>query len=332
MLKRTKSRIIPFLLIFTISAVAFFSCNETESKEMNEQEQKIAVDTTMIPDSKFGAAVKYGRQLMLNTAYYIGPNGTKGRYLGNKISCTNCHQEAGTKLFSFNLMKSHDDYPQYRAREGKILTLAERINNCVMRPQNGVKPLPLDGEEMVAFLSYLKWINSFAPKGEEVFNGQKNKAVDLPAVAANPEKGALLYQANCERCHGKDGAGVLATDQHAYRYPPLWGAQSYQPGSSMHRVIKQAQWLKSNMPYDKATADAPVLTDAEALDIAAFVNSDKIHQRPNPKTFDYPHPEEKAIDYAHAPFVDPFTEEQHRIGPWQPIINYLKNKGYTATY
>lgn len=331
-LKGSRNGVILSLLFFIISCIVFFSCNETKGEEAGQEESKIAVDTAMIPESKFGEAVKYGRQLMLNTAYYIGPEGIKGKYLGNKISCTNCHQDAGTKLYSFNLMKSHEDYPQYRAREGKILTLAERINNCVMRPQNGVKPLPLDGEEMIAFLSYLKWINSFVPKGEEPFKGQKNKTLDLPSVAASPERGALLYDVHCVRCHGKDGAGVLAADQHAYRYPPLWGAQSYQPGSSMHRVIKQAQWLKANMPYDKATADAPVLTDADALDIASFINSDQLHKRPNPKTFDYPHPEEKAIDYAHAPFVDPFSEEQHRVGPWQPIIDHLKKKGYTVTY
>ena len=104
---------------------------------------------------------------MLNTAYYIGPDGVKGKYLGNKMNCTNCHQDAGTKPFSFNLMASHEHYPQYRAREGKVLTLAERVNNCVMRPHNG-KPLPLDGEEMVAFLSYFKWINSFVPKAEAI--------------------------------------------------------------------------------------------------------------------------------------------------------------------
>ena len=110
---------------------------------------------------------------MINTAYYIGPSGIKGSYLGNKMNCTNCHQDGGTKPFSFNLMSSHDNYPQYRAREGKILTLAERVNNCVMRPHNG-KPLPLDGEEMVAFLSYFKWINRFVPKGK-TFKGSFGK-------------------------------------------------------------------------------------------------------------------------------------------------------------
>lgn len=331
--KTSRGALISALFIAAVSGIVFFSCNSADGDERvaNETEpQPIKIDTTKIPESKFGAAVKYGRQLMLNTAYYIGPNGIKGKFLGNRMSCTNCHQDAGTKLFSFNLMKSHEDYPQYRAREAKILTLAERVNNCVMRPHNG-KPLPLDGEEMVALLSYFKWINSFVPKGEP-FEGQKNKRIDLPATAASPERGQLLYVKHCERCHGKEGEGMLQKNQLTYLYPPLWGPEGYQPGSSMHRNIKQAQWLKANMPYDKSTADAPFLTDAEALDVAAFINSDGIHKRPNPKNLDYPHAAEKAIDYAHGPFVDPFTEEQHRLGPWQPIIDYWNSKGYSPTY
>jgi thiosulfate dehydrogenase len=65
----------------------------------------------------------------------------------------------------------------------------------------------------------------------------------------------------------------------------------------MHRVIKMAQWLKANMPFGKATADKPFLSDEEALDIAAFINDDTKHKRPYVKTIAYPHPEEKAIDY-----------------------------------
>ena len=313
------------------------SCNENGGKNtvaidmpIPSADTAIKVDTNLIPNDKFGAAVRYGRSLMLNTAYYIGPNGINGKYLGNKMNCTNCHQDAGTKLYAFNLLASHENYPQYRAREGKILTLAERVNNCVMRPHSG-KPLPLDGEEMVAFLSYFKWINGFAPKAKK-FKGLKNLDVAFPATAASSERGSLLYNQQCMRCHGANGEGKMNADNISYQYPPLWGPSGYQPGSSMHRVIKQAQWLKANMPYDKATADKPFLTDAEALDLAAFVNDDSQHHRPNVKSFDYPYAEEKAIDYSVAPFVDTFSVAQHKNGPYQPIINYWKAKGLKAVY
>ena len=307
--------------------LSFLSFNLYKNEK---KEDFLKVDLSTIPKGKFGDEVRYGRELMLHTAYLIGPDGIKGKYLGNKMNCTNCHQDAGTKAFSFNLMRSHEQYPQYRPREGKVLTLAERINNCVERPHNG-KPLPLDSREMVALLSYLKWINGFVPQNK-IFKGARNLEISFPKRAASSERGSELFQLHCQRCHGTEGEGKLQVNNITYVYPPLWGEKAYQPGSSMHRIIKQAQWLKANMPFDKATWDRPFLSDEEALDIAAFVNDDNIHSRPSVKSFDYPHPEEKAIDYDLGPFIDPFTATQHKLGPYQPIITFWKNNGKNPIY
>jgi len=329
-----KNYIYNYLLIIGITTIFIIaSCNRASKVQENttkENTDLIKIDTAKIPKDKFGAAVRYGRELMLNTAYYIGPNGVSGKYLGNKMNCTNCHQEAGTKLYSFNLIASHDNYPQFRPREGRVLTLAERVNNCIMRPHSG-KPLPLDSKEMVAFLSYFKWINSFVPKGQK-FTGEKNLTVSFPKVAASSANGGVLFVQHCVRCHGANGEGFMRPDGITYLYPPLWGKYGYQPGSSMHRIIKQAQWLKSNMPQDKATWQKPILTDNEALDIAAFVNDDKIHFRPNPKTIDYPNIGDKAIDFGIGPFIDSFSEFEHKYGPYQPIINYWKKRGLKPIY
>lgn len=331
----TTKRILLFSGLVVAAVAAVISCgvsaNEQQPDNATPKEiSYILVDSAAMPNSKFGEMVKYGRELMINTAYYIGPEGINGKFLGNKMNCTNCHQEAGTKPYAFNLMTSHENYPQYRAREGKVLTLAERINNCVMRPHNG-KPLPLDGKEMIAFMAYFKWINSFTPKATP-FKGSKNLELVLPATAADPVKGEMLYMENCSRCHGKEGEGQMRFDNVTYTYPPLWGKHGYQPGSSMHRVIMQARWLKANMPYDKVSLGNPYLSDQEALDIAAFVNDDTKHKRPGVTDFDYPHPEEKAIDYDHGPFADSFPAAQHKFGPFQPIIDNWKQKGLKPSY
>lgn len=322
-----KLQIVTGCMVLILAVIIFLSFHSPKAKEGIKP---LKIDLTQLPKDKFGNAVRYGRELMVNTALYIGPEGTNGTYLGNKMNCTNCHQEAGTKPFSFNLMLSHEQYPQYRAREGRVLTLAERVNNCIERPHNG-KPLPLDSKEMIAFLSYLKWINGFAAKSEK-FAGVKSLEISLPARAANSEKGRQLFAQHCQSCHGTNGEGQLRSDKKTYVYPPLWGTQSYQRGSSMHRIIKLAQWLKANMPYGKATADKPFLSDDEALDIAAFVNDDRMHNRPYVKTLEYPYPEEKAIDYDEGPFIDTFSATQHKFGPYPPIITFWKNKGMRSVY
>ena len=172
------------LFVLSIAIVYSTACNNSSEKgnvKIEKASDSIAmlpiVDTNQIPNDSMGKMIRYGRALMLNTAYYIGPKGIVKTYLGNKMNCTNCHRDAGTKPFAFNLMKSHDQYPQYRAREGKVLSLAERVNNCVMRPHNG-KPLPLDSREMLAFLAYLKWINGFTEKHKE-YKGEKPLEIEF---------------------------------------------------------------------------------------------------------------------------------------------------------
>ncbi|SDH06712.1 c-type cytochrome [Mucilaginibacter gossypii] len=323
------------LLVALASVAQLVSCSGSKAEEANKADSAavnnlVAVDTSKMPGGKYGDAVRYGRELMLHTAYYIGPEGINGHYTGNKMNCTNCHRDAGTRPYAFNLIRSFRDYPQYRAREGRILSLAERINNCVMRPNLG-KPLPLDGKEMISIMAYLKFLSD-SSNVSKTTKGLKNMEVELPNVAASSDRGEVLYAQNCERCHAKNGEGKMRFDKVTYEYPPVWGLLAYRPGSSMHRVVKLAQWLKGNMPYDKTAEGKPFLTDAEALDIAAFVNDDKKHKRPLPKTtkeVDYPHYEEKAIDYDKGPFKDPFSEEQHKYGPYKPIIDYWEGQGIT---
>ena len=54
-----------------------------------------AGDTTSIPHTPDGNLIRYGRQLITNTAYYLGPNGVAGKY-ANAMNCGNCHVAAGT--------------------------------------------------------------------------------------------------------------------------------------------------------------------------------------------------------------------------------------------
>ena len=327
---------IGLVLVLVIASVVM-ACNQktTSDASVVTEQQSDSIfsppDTSTIPDNATGEMIRYGRELLVNFPYYLGPKGTVGTYGGNGLGCQNCHLEAGTRPYGLNYFSAHARYPQYRAREGKILTLADRVNNCIERPLNG-RPLPLDSKEMVAIVTYMQWLGKNVPVGGSV-EGDRLKEIALLDRPADPIKGRVVYEKHCMRCHGDDGQGVLKEDGIAYIYPPLWGKLSYQPGSSMHRLIKAAQFIKYNMPNDIARWDKPVLTDEEAFDVAAYVNDDKLHERPQPNLeTEYPVLKEKPIDYYWPPFADAFTPEQHKYGPFKPIMEWRKKNGHPTGY
>jgi len=268
--------------------------------------------------------IKYGFELIQNTSKYIGPNGTVGKYLGNKMNCSSCHMEAGRRLFGGSFGSTHANYPEYRARENVILSLADRINSCILRPHNG-KPLPHDSREMRAMLIYIKWLGGDRPLNSRRF-GDKLMELHYLDRAADPIRGQVVYEKHCTKCHGPEGQGKLSEDNVFYVFPPLWGPNGYSIGSSMHRVTAAAAFIKNNMPFG-TTWENPVLTDEEAFDVAAFINDDSRHERPKVDVSkDYPNLLEKPIDYPFGPYADKFNETQHKFGPYLPIKAERKNK------
>jgi len=284
-----------------------------------------APDIICLKNDNWGNAVKYGLRLISNTVYYIGPNGTVSKNLGNKMNCTNCHLNNGTKPFGTNFFNSHKTYPQYRSRENKILSLSDRVNNCIERPHSGT-PLKLDSKEMIAITSYIKFVGE--NYDSKIHEGYGLKYIDYKGLTANSERGGKIYIKHCASCHQINGEGTMNVANTTYVYPPLWGKKSYQEGSGMHRVIKAASFIKYNMP-NKITWQNPTLNDQEALDVAAFINDYRIHERPkqNLNEISYANIHTKPIDYFKGPYEDGFSEEQHAFGPWDKIEKYYIDNG-----
>ena len=77
------------------------------------------------------------------------------------------------------------------------------------------------------------------------------------------------------------------------------------------------------MPFDQATHANPILNNEQAWDVAAFVNS---QPRPHKdQSGDWGNISKKAIDEPFGPYVDGFSELQHKYGPYKPIDDYYKN-------
>src|SRR5580765_3447657 len=53
-----------------------------------------APDTSNIPFTEEGMLIRYGRELIANTSYYLGPRG-KVAVVTNGMNCQNCHLNAG---------------------------------------------------------------------------------------------------------------------------------------------------------------------------------------------------------------------------------------------
>lgn len=306
-----------------VAAVIEEANPELPSSQGWQPEPALLATIAQIPNPQQRELVRYGKELFLHTAYYLGKRGRVARHT-NRMNCQNCHLDGGTRKFGNDLTQSVKMYPMYRAREGRVLSLKERINNCVERPLNGVA-LPMEGREMSALHAYIEWLNTI-PLAREVKPGENLMTVKLLERAANPKQGAKVFAQQCARCHGPNGEGLLHTDHISFAYPPLWGDESFSAGSSMTRVMKMAAFIKGNMPYG-TSSESPKLTDEEAVDVAAFITR-PTHTRPTKRDVfkDYPNQEEKPFDLPTGPFSDPFSAEQHWLGPFEPIQKYYQQR------
>jgi thiosulfate dehydrogenase len=269
------------------------------------------------PDGKL---IYYGQQLIANTAKYLGPKGSVLQ-ISNGMNCQNCHLEAGTKPWGNNYSAVYTTYPKFRERSGAIEDIDKRVNDCFERSLNG-KALDTTSKEMQAIHAYIKWLGEDLPKGAKP-KGSGIEELPFMDRAADPAKGQLVYKQKCVTCHGPEGQGVLTIEGTMYQYPPLWGPHSYNSGAGLFRLSRFAGYVKNNMPQG-ADFHTPQLTNEEAWDVAAFVNS-----QPRPSldlSKDWPNIAKKPVDHPFGPFADPFSEQQHKYGPFGPIKAYKEQQ------
>lgn len=279
----------------------------------SESDVWIPPDSTQIPNATNTELVAYGKELISHTAAYLGPKG-KVMTISNGMNCQNCHLKSGTKPFGNHYGAVAPNYPKFRARSGTIENVEKRVNDCIERSLNGEK-LDSASHEMRAFVAYIMWVGNQVPKGTT----PKGAGLwDLKPLdrAADPRKGMLVYQTNCRVCHGEDAGGEKNIDGIEWKYPPLAGENSYNVGAGLYRLSRFAGYVKTNMPHG-TTFKNPILTDEEAWDVAAYVNS-----LPRPTkdiSKDWPDISKKPFDHPFGPYADKFTEEQHKYGPFEPI-------------
>jgi thiosulfate dehydrogenase len=321
------------LLFMALGIIVFRQPSNGSSKSTDSSQVYVAPDTNfnhvwtapsdwrmMYLDSSEKDLVQYGRELIAHTSEYLGPKGSVLQ-MSNGMNCQNCHLNAGTQPWGNNYFAVQSTYPKFRARSGTLENQIKRVNDCFQRSLNG-KALDSTGREMRAILAYIKWLGNDVekdkiPRGSGIFKLKGMKR------ACDPAKGLDVYVAKCQSCHQEDGGGLLASNGKSYTFPPLWGKNSYNHGAGLFRISNFAGYVKYNMPQG-TTYENPVLTDEEAWDVAAYVNS-----MPRPSkdlSMDWPKIAKKPFDHPFGPYVDPFSEEQHKFGPYKPIKDWYAKK------
>jgi len=320
------TRLTVLLLLFTIgfAVIGFIDPSLLFSEKVDLENWKPKNVTTDLTGHENASLIKMGYDIMTRSPELIGPLAEKEemRYAGNMLTCQSCHLEAGTKPGSGSFVGVANRFPQFRGRENKIGTLAERIDGCMERSMNGRK-IPHESLEIKAMLAYMEWLSEDVPEEKEAYYKGYSK-IELPEVAANPELGKAVYEQHCQSCHMADGHGQKGGDG-LYVYPPLWGEHSFNHGAGMHRVITAAEFIKSNMPYLLASKENPVLSDEEAYHVAAYINSFERPQKSNPEA-DFPEKKLKPVSTPYGPWVDQFSAEQHKYGPFQPIMAWYEKE------
>lgn len=301
-------------------ALLIYSCNSNNNTYVVDDTNHLwrGWNYYQIPESD--SMARYGHELIAKTSYYLGPNGTVAQ-ISNGMNCQNCHLNAGTVPWGNNYSAVYSTYPKFRARSGGLETIPKRVNDCLQRSLNG-EPIDSNSKEMKAIIAYMKWLGDDIPK-DTIPKGSGIMNIPYLDRAADPQNGKTVFINKCQRCHGDDGQGKKKSDG-SYEYPPLWGEHSYNTAAGLYRISRFAGYVKNNMPFGEVEYHNPQLTNEEAWDVAAFVNS---QPRPS-KIFkeDWPDISKKPIDHPFGPFADGFTEEQHKYGPFKPIEQARKTK------
>ena len=221
-----------------------------------------------LDDSKLSNDIRWGFRIFTNTPHEAP------QFAPSKMSCNNCHLNAGQRERSLPLVGVAGMFPEYNRRSGRLYSLGDRVVDCFLRSENATgasqTELPATtSPEVLALSAYITWL----ARGSEVgtnptWRGQNTIAASnlIPIDKLDKRKGEALFMEHCTNCHGEDGQGVAIGDKKA---GPLWGPDSWNDGAGAARVYTLAGIIRYSMPY----LDPGRLTDEEAQHVAAFINS-----------------------------------------------------------
>jgi len=260
-----------------------------------------------LDQSPLSKEIRWGFRLFTNTP------AEAGRFVPAQVSCNDCHLNAGQRERAMPLVAIAGLFPEYSRRAGRLISLNDRIVDCLLRSENATGRLERDQEgharqvspgtlptptskEVLALSAYLTWLSGgYAIGTIPTWRGQNviPTAALIPIERLEPRKGEAIFKERCTNCHGPEGQGVFVGNR---RPGPLWGPNSWNDGAGAARVYMLAGIIRYTMPY----LDPGNLTDEEAQQLAAFITS-----KPRPSY--------------------PFKDQDYQIDPLPPdAVYYLR--------
>jgi thiosulfate dehydrogenase len=226
-----------------------------------------------LTDPRLSDQIKWGYRIFVDTP------GEAARLTGGRVSCSNCHLNAGQRERALPLVGVAGMFPEYNNRAARLISLADRVVDCFLRSENATDRDPdvlsLTGsKEVLAVTAYVTWLSrGYTVGANPAWRGRNAIAADklMPIRALDTRAGEAIYAERCTSCHGADGQGVQIGDKKA---GPLWGPASWNDGAGAARVYTLAGIIRYSMPYLSPGS----LTDQEAQEVAAFITS-----RPRPR-------------------------------------------------
>src|SRR5262249_11308974 len=185
------------------------------------------------------------------------------QYAPGKMSCSNCHLNAGQRERSLPLVGVAGVFPGYNRRSGRLFSLDDPLVGCFLRSrdrpsrrgQPDVNAAPREmlpsptAKGVLAIAGSLPWLARGTAVGKNpTWRGQNTIAASalIPVAQLDRRRGEDIFKEKCTSCHGIDGQGVAVGDK---KPGPLWGPDSWNDGAGAARVYTLAGIIRYAMPY-----------------------------------------------------------------------------------
>ena len=220
-----------------------------------------------LTDARMAEQMRWGYRIFVNTPHEAP------RLTGGKVSCSNCHLNAGQRERALPLVGVAGMFPEYNNRAARLFSLPDRIVDCFLRSENAHRRGPRQPRNDVVEGSARgggrtsPGSRGYAVGENPSWRGRNTIAADalVPSTSSTPAGRGDLHGA-LHVVPWADGQGVRSATRRRDR---CGAPDSWNDGAGAARVYTLAGIIRYSMPY----LDPGSLTDEEAQQVAAFITS-----------------------------------------------------------